>query len=543
MSMQLSAVQLATATANDPQFRLPERPCLVEGLVLAWTATGLLVEGTGTRRALSGKSAQQILPGLLPLLDGTRALPELAELTQLDEARIHAVLLLLYSCGMLQEGPHPEPARRDAAYALLSRLLDTTRVNASVAEAQTRLETTTAIVVAPEPFAGTLTAHLRASGMTTTAGSSVSAVDPATGLAVVWIDRDCEAAATAACVAHYRAGIPVLLVGFDVAGFSLGPYSAVDHGACPACCLSSWQLGLPDLGRESREIAAALTAIEVVALVSRVGKPLSIHGRLITDLATGRSDTALSARRPGCPECGDPAVLLSEPPLAFRFEHSVAFPARRLANPRDHQHHFEAPNVALQYDTKDAGGRPTLELPAPRRTREPISPGAADRPRRVSRSDVATVLSLAFGLKIQLLEHQPIQRWAPTGGNLGSPQAYLVAHDVDGIEPGVYAYLPVGHQLAVLSDEPPWTQLEGTPATVIMTGALMRVAKKYRTFAYRVVHLDAGAALSHAAFAAGVVDVTLVNHPAWDDELLARATRINPDIEIVTGMFDLRTAR
>src|SRR5450756_1578154 len=211
MSMQLSAVQLATATANDPQFRLPERPCLVEGLVLAWTATGLLVEGTGTRRALSGKSAQHILPGLLPLLDGTRALPELAELTQLDEARIHAVLLLLYSCGMLQEGPHPEPARRDAAYALLSRLLDTTRVNASVAEAQTRLETTTAIVVAPEPFAGTLTD------------------EPATGLAVVWIDRDCEAAATAACVAHYRAGIPVLLVGFDVAGFSLGPYLSLIH--------------------------------------------------------------------------------------------------------------------------------------------------------------------------------------------------------------------------------------------------------------------------------------------------------------------------
>lgn len=555
---QLSAVHLASATANDPQFRLPERPCIAEGIVMAWTPRGLLVEGTGSRRALTGRSAQQILPGLLPLLDGSRTLAELAQLMRLDSERMHAVLILLYSCGMLQEGPHPKLAKRDDQYALLSRLLDTTRVNASAAEAQDRLDTTRIAVVAPEPFAGTLAAHLRASGMTTGASESVEVVDPTVGLAVVWVDQDTETDARLACDALFSAGIPVLLVGSDPNGLSIGPYSDADQGACPTCCLSAWRLGAPDTSREFGQTAAALTAIEVVALVSRVGAPISLHGRTITDLATGSSEMKLSARRPGCPHCGDPSVPLREPSVACRFEDLVAFPDRRFVNPRDHQHHFEPANIALQYDTKDAGSRNTLELPVPsvivppnsrRRLRawwrgpEPVRLVATEASDRVTLGDVATVLALAFGLKTQPGENERVLRWAPTGGNLGSPQAYLIVHDVDGIEPGVYAYLPVGHQVAVMSDAPPWPQPEGTSATVIMTGAIMRVAKKYRTFAYRVVHLDAGCALSHAALAARGRKVTFVNHSAWDDDLLARATHIDSETETVTGMFDLRTVR
>lgn len=555
---QLSAVHLASATANDPQFRLPERPCIAEGIVMTWTPRGLMVEGTGTRRSLTGRSARQILPDLLPLLDGSRTLAELAELMRLDSEHVHAVLLLLYSCGMLQEGPHPELAQRDDQYALLSRLLDTTRVNASAAEAQTRLDTTLIAVVAPEPFAGTLAAHLRASGMTTGASKSVGAVDPTVGLAVVWVDQDNETDARSACAVLYQEGIPVLLVGSDPDGLSIGPFSDAGHGACPTCCLSSWQIGPPNGGREFGQTAAALTAIEVVALVSRVGTPISLHGRTITDLATGRSEMALAARRPGCPHCGDPSVALGDPSVAYRFEHLVAFPDRRFVNPRDHQHHFESANVALQYDTKDAGGRDTHELPAPSgiaprssqrrlrlwwRGREPVRPEIKETSGRLALADVATVLALGFGLKTQPVENERVLRWAPTGGNLGSPQAYLVVHDVDGIEPGVYAYLPVGHQLAVLSDTPPWPRTEGTSATVVMTGAIRRVAKKYRTFAYRVVHLDAGCALSHAALAARGLNLTIANHSAWDDDLLARVTRIDSEIETVTGMFDLRTAR
>ncbi|MGW3041162.1 hypothetical protein ACWC9T_14265 [Kitasatospora sp. NPDC001159] len=536
MTAQLSAVDLAYATANDPQFRLPPHPSVVPGVVLHWSEDGLIVEGTGTRRTLSGRSARQILPDLLPLLDGTRTLDELSTALGRPAAQVRAVLLLLYSCGLLQGGV---PRHSDPQSVLLARLLDSTRVNANADEAQDRLLGAPVALWATGPFGDLLAERLNAMGMRTVhLDAPGSPADETPVLAVLHIDAGNLADARTLYRALRRREVPVLLTGPDGDGFFIGPYSANDHGACPECHLAQVPPTSGELITSAMSAAAAaLTAVEVLGLVARVGKPASLHGRTRIDLRAGQSETRTLAPRPGCDLCGDPAVTLQDPPPAYAYEHSVAFPPRRLVNPRDHQVHFEPSNLALQYDAKEYPDAETVDLGDPDLA---LLDGGA-QPLTVGL--LGTLLGAAFGLKQQPQDRrQKLLRFAPTGGNLGSPTAYLLVRDVPGLRPGGYAFQAIGHRLARVAELPPEYADMAEPVLLVVTGALVRVARKYRTFAYRVIHLDTGVALSHLLLASRRFGLPMINEPAWDDAALTTALGLEREFECVTAVVRLGTA-
>ncbi|MFI8456053.1 nitroreductase family protein [Kitasatospora sp. NPDC085464] len=532
---QLSAVELAHATAGDPQFRLPAHPSVVPGVVLHWSEDGLIVEGTGNRRTLSGRSARQILPDLLPLLDGTRDLDQLAAALGRAAPQVRAVLLLLYSCGLLQEGV---PRRTDPQSVLLARLLDSTRVNANADEAQDRLAVAPVALWAGGAFGDLLAERLHAMGAPTVrldATASLTGANPA--LAVLHVDAVNQADAREVYRALRASEVPVLLTGPDGDGFSIGPYSANDHGACPDCVLAQVPTVTGELGVIDARAAAAMTALEVLGLVARVGKPASLHGRTRVDLRAGASETRMIAPRPGCDLCGDPSVALQDPPPAYAYEHSVAFPPRRLVNPRDHQVHFEPSNLALQYDAKEYPDAETTDLGDP----DLALLDAGAQPLTVEL--LGTLLAAAFGLKQQPQDRrQKLLRFAPTGGNLGSPTAYLLVRDVPGLVPGGYAYQAIGHRLARVAELPPEYADMAEPVLLVVTGALVRVARKYRTFAYRVIHLDTGVALSHLLLASRRLGLPMANEAAWDDAALTTALGVEREFECVTAVVRLGLA-
>ncbi|MEU8924978.1 nitroreductase family protein [Kitasatospora sp. NPDC048545] len=532
---QLSAVELAHATAGDPQFRLPAHPSVVPGVVLHWSEDGLIVEGTGTRRTLSGRSARQILPDLLPLLDGTRDLDRLAAALGRPAPQVRAVLLLLYSCGLLQEGV---PRRTDPQSVLLARLLDSTRVNANADEAQDRLTGAPVALWGGGPFRDLLAERLDAMGMRTVRLDAAGfAAEETPALAVLHVDPRSQADARALHRALRRREVPVLLTGPDGDGFFIGPYSANDHGACPECALAQIASAVGESADSNAQSAAAMTALEVLGLVARVGKPASLHGRTRIDLRVGQSETRMLAPRPGCDLCGDPAVALQDPPPAYAYEHSVAFPPRRLVNPRDHQVHFEPANLALQYDAKEYPDAETTDLGDPDLA---LLDGGAQP---LSVELLGTLLAAAFGLKQQPQDRrQKLLRFAPTGGNLGSPTAYLLVRDVPGLAPGGYAYQVIGHRLARVAELPPEYADMAEPALLVVTGALVRVARKYRTFAYRVIHLDTGVALSHLLLASRRLGLPMMNEPAWDDAALTTALGVEREFECVTAVVRLGAA-
>jgi SagB-type dehydrogenase family enzyme len=94
------------------------------------------------------------------------------------------------------------------------------------------------------------------------------------------------------------------------------------------------------------------------------------------------------------------------------------------------------------------------------------------------------------------------QRNAPNSGNLGSVEVYPVIMNVSGIEPGIYHYDSVRHDLAQFKAgqfaswlrECVLLQLEFSEAALalILTGAIGRLSAKYGLRGYRMALLDAG---------------------------------------------------
>jgi hypothetical protein len=128
--------------------------------------------------------------------------------------------------------------------------------------------------------------------------------------------------------------------------------------------------------------------------------------------------------------------------------------------------------------------------------------------------------------------HKPVQRWAPTGGNLGSPELYVAVFEVAGLDPGIYFYQPHEHVLSRIGPAPP--PAGNVCALVFGTGALGRVAQKYGPFAYRVVQQDAGVAFAQLHVVARGLGVRAEMPARWDDNEISTMLGLDTRSEAVT---------
>ncbi|WP_026910301.1 nitroreductase family protein [Patulibacter minatonensis] len=591
----ISADTMAAAVATDPQFAAPPHPRWPAGLVAIPHADGLLVEGAPSRQTLHGKAARTLVPRAIPLLDGTRDVAALARDLEVPERIAHQLVSLLYTAGLLDDGVLDEDLARDHedVYAFVSRQIDSTRVNRSGAEAMRRLAAAHVALAGPDEVAGPLRRDLLDSGVGTVdvlaAGESLP--DDAThaiGLDVPGGATDL-AAVDAACRDR---GVAWLRVGLDEGHVEVGPCFTHPASPCFTCFGASRDddaAGLP--APADAVLATGLAGLQAVRWISRVGTSAPHNGvRRLTFDGLGEQWLPV-ARRAGCPVCSVATDRVpSAPSLALRFEEAVAFPPRELLNPKDHQHHYKPANLRLQHDVKryrDAarspldrvapgapGGAlaagtagpeasastdaaPVATSPSGAATASGATAGPAAGPTDDRRSDSLPLTPLAHVLQYAFGRRDPdappegkVARWAPTGGNLGSPNAYLVARDVDGLEPAAYFYDPAAHELVTLPgaggtplavhDAHGALGLEDPgPALLVLTGAVGRVVSKYGAFAYKIVHLDAGAALAQLRFAGHAHGVVARPLARWDDEALGEALGITVDGEPVTAVVAL----
>jgi SagB-type dehydrogenase family enzyme len=117
---------------------------------------------------------------------------------------------------------------------------------------------------------------------------------------------------------------------------------------------------------------------------------------------------------------------------------------------------------------------------------------------------LATLLYLGNGIRRVDEQHglRSYQRNVPNSGNLGSVEMYPIVLNVQGIEPGIYHFDSVHHDLACLQagqfstwlNECVFYQIEFSEAAValVLTAAIGRLAAKYGLGAYRLAHLDVG---------------------------------------------------
>lgn len=73
----------------------------------------------------------------------------------------------------------------------------------------------------------------------------------------------------------------------------------------------------------------------------------------------------------------------------------------------------------------------------------------------------------------------------------------------------------------------------------MLTGELTRVASKYKTFAYRVVGLDAGVSTLHVSLLSRLYDVSVQVCSHWDEDALDEKFGLNYRDQAITAVLEL----
>lgn len=191
--------------------------------------------------------------------------------------------------------------------------------------------------------------------------------------------------------------------------------------------------------------------------------------------------------------------------------------------PETYKRFPSAPRVPLS-PPQIEGGAPTWEVIRRRRSVRQYE----DAP--LTEAELSQLLWAAQGITAQM--RGTGLRAAPSAGALYPVETYLVVHDVEGIEPGVYHYAPDRHELERLKvgdfrQEAARAALDQRIAqranvVFIWTAVFQRSKWKYRQRAYRYVYLDAGHIAQNVALAAVALDLCSCQIAAlYDDEVNA----------------------
>jgi SagB-type dehydrogenase family enzyme len=137
-------------------------------------------------------------------------------------------------------------------------------------------------------------------------------------------------------------------------------------------------------------------------------------------------------------------------------------------------------------------------------------------------------------------------RTAPSAGALYPLELYLAAGAVQGLEPGIYRYLPRGHALARVARGDVRSALARAalgqgwlaraPAVFVFGGVHERTAVKYGTRAARYVHMEAGHAGQNLFLQANALGLGSVVVGAFRDEEVSRVMGFAPAVKPLSLM-------
>lgn len=539
MSGALTADRIGQAAHHDPQLRTPERPRLRRGVAVDELDGQVAVTGIPKRQLFRGALATSLLPGLVPLLDGTRDHAALAADLGVDAETVFRVLSLLWASGVVEDAPPPGapvPEVDDAFADFLSRMGDATGANATWEQAAGRW-TSHRIRVVGSPVEARLLADELEDGADVSAGTGLDGPADLVVLVSTGADPDVTHPAVAAA---WERGIPLVRLRLSAGRALVGPYVDPALTPCLVCLVAAETRDVEDprpVPEADRDLAVALLAREVVAVVTRATpSPLPARWRDV-DLDAVRGVELTGAPRAGCPACTavavDAAVVPQEATLPVRYEASVAMPPKQFADAKAHQMHYKPSNLQLQQRFRSWPGSPRVDLPAADLDRLATSHAPAAR---VTPADLALLLTTTAG--IREVTRDQVLRWTAAGGNIGSVVAHVVVRDCGDLPPGVHAWLPDRGGLADLGV--PASAVPGTaPVTLVLTGDYLKVAQKYGAFGLRIVMLDSGCAQATADRTARTLGLRAERRHTWDDAAVGAAVGADPDTEPVTAVIDL----
>lgn len=532
----LSADSIGEAARFDPQLKIPVKPRVRRGLVTYFESDRVIIEGGPKRQVLGGASATSLLPKMFGLLNGEKTHSEIAEQLQVTEDVVFKVTSLLWTSGIVEEGP-PEAARQhifDEKLAdFLSRAGDSTGTNRSWEDAIERLAEVRIEIFGSTKLADSISSELE-DPIKWKFGAGHSPSEDTT-LVLLLLEEDSTEHQPLVdwC---WENDLPLLRLKLSGRKAILGPYVNSRFGPCLACLTLEENPEPISKSEADFQLAASLFVREIISLLSRaVTVTLPAHWKRI-DLDSLAASNLSGVSRPGCPRCSAArGAMSSTVSAASSYEASVAMPPKQYADLKAHQMHYKPSNLALQQKFKSWPVARKIHLPEPaldllKQKR------LFDTPADVSVGNLSILLKTMAG--IRFITEDRVQRWTAAGGNIGSVTAYLIIRDVPDLAPGCYAYVAESHSLAFLSalDE---SVASGPSASLILAGNYLKVASKYSAFALRIVLLDAGCAVGTGLQVSNTIGLKFRVQSRWDDEDLGRALGLDLDLEPLTSLINL----
>lgn len=575
---------MSTSSGEGPRFGAGPRLC--RDLAVVVSAAGLVIEGGSRQHVFRGRAATEVLPRLLPLLDGSHDSAGLAERLGISPGQVNQVLELLTGSGLVEAPASADPATAadPAVLGWFSRNLPESGGHACAEEVLAALAGTTVVVVADPDIADKLLRDLTGAGIghvVVVDDAEAFLPEPARGqsrtLGVTVASEampnggSAELERTRLRMARWaaEANVPVLNVAWTTGSVAIGPVSVAGFSACPDCARRSLHQaaascnGGPDTLVASAsasgtvDLAAGLAAAELVALAARL--PSAADARTMTRISTADfgSESFWVVPYEDCDSCSGLAQRHTDSAhdeFTDVFEWSVqelpsAVSPGRVIPPWEMERILALKRRRPSLPTLPRQTLPPAVLRAPGHFGSPADPGTT----RAASPDLdlwATLLRQTAGFHAATTDSTTASthRWTPSGGGLASVELFVI--DETGVAdlPGtVFRYDDLEHSLlAVRDDHIGLAQvLEGTDleaaeaiAVTVFVAAHSRLATKYREYAYRVDHLDAGCASTQFTAVARAHGLMPRFATRWDGRI-AEALGLARDDQFVTAVAAL----
>ncbi|HWR42931.1 SagB/ThcOx family dehydrogenase [Sporomusa sp.] len=159
----------------------------------------------------------------------------------------------------------------------------------------------------------------------------------------------------------------------------------------------------------------------------------------------------------------------------------------------------------------------------------------ADKP--MSLTELSYLLWCTQGVK-SIEPHLVTFRTVPSAGARHAFETYILVNQVEGLEPGLYKFLAVDHQLVKIEVSGNISNIiteaclrqkfvKTSAVTFIWTAVTYRMTYRYGQRGYRYLHLDAGHVCQNLYLAAEAVDCGVCAIAAFDDDKLNAALDID----------------
>ncbi len=542
-----------------------QRPQVLPGLVLLPVEDGVLLDGAGKLQVFRGPMAQTILPELIEYADGTRSVEELIQaFPDIAPPDIHASLELLARSGLLQAEPDAATHvpgqwqdtvaffRRSTAHSGSSRAAH--EIFQQLQSWQVRIIPAANCHSAAEQLSNLLHSSCIASAHVMTLDEALAtSASPLLVIAMAVTAEDERTFEKLEAARQTREFSWLRVQLYPESNLAdVGPLFQPGNGSCFACFRrvhGGEQPHCPAHESQLPILEGALNgfvALEVLSVLGRSG--VHIRGRefcrfSLTDLSSRRLNyprarryAIVSNHRFVVPATDGPHPAADSPlHTAIVFEEYVGLEDRlftQIPVTDDSAATFTVeplPNKVFQNSPQIELGSATLDLGLAMQQ-------ALDCTRirlacTLTRDHLSAMVALTAGIREQ--SGTVAKRWSANAGNLGVAEIFVLVHSVVGLDPGLYFYQPGSHSLAYLekfnsipSDEllrrllPTGNALPN--ALVIFTGAFHRLKKKYGAFAYRLLHLDAGAAIGQLQMVARAMGIGARVPPLLPDDLVER---------------------